>query len=269
MIKKLKFVILFYSFIGAAQIHHKSIHGKILNRLDPLSNVHIVNTTSNKATFSNDDGEFNISADPNDMLRFSYVGYETKFVVLEKKHFRVQKNIFVIEKTTYTLDEIKLRQHNLFGTITTDVKKVPIHHKESMLMKTVDVSDIDMTIVEVEDHIDRFVRPKVVITDPISLFDGAGTSIHLPFGFSKKLRNLRNELSFKKGMPTKLMKELGAKFFFIDLGIPSEKYYHFLEYCNDKGIESLYQKGKKLAVIKIFKQESIPYLEVIEHKKDF
>ena len=258
------YVVLFYSLLGMAQIDHKLIHGKVLHRLEALPNVHIVNTTTNKATFSNDAGEFNISARPSDMLRLSYVGYETKFIILERKHFRIQKNIFVVEKITYTLDEIKLRQHNLFGTITTDVKETPIDYKEGILLETMDLSDIDMTIVEAEDHIDKMVRPKLVKSDPISLFDGAGTSVNLPFGHSKKLWKLREELALKKGMPVKLMKELGAKFFFIDLGIPAEKYYHFLSYCNPKGIEKLYKKGKKLAVIKILQQESKSYLKVIE-----
>ncbi|SEB45581.1 CarboxypepD_reg-like domain-containing protein [Tenacibaculum sp. MAR_2009_124] len=263
----LTYIVIFCSLHAFSQINQKLIKGKILNRLGSLSDVHIVNTTSNQATYSNDDGDFEIPAKPNDLLRLSYVGYETKFVIIEKKNLSIQKNVFVIEKTTYTLDEIKLRRHNLIGTITTDIKETPVNYKDNALMETMDLSEIDMRILDGDDYIDKNVRPDVVKSDPTTLFEGVGTAVNMPFGNSKKLWNLRKELAFKKGMPAKLMKELGAKFFFIDLGIPPEKYYHFLEYCNPLGIENHYKKGEKLEVIKILQNESKSYSEVInEHK---
>ncbi|CAM1369514.1 carboxypeptidase-like regulatory domain-containing protein [Tenacibaculum xiamenense] len=263
----LTYIVLFYSLLGFSQINQKLIKGKVMNHLGALADVHIVNTTNNKATFSNEEGNFEIPATPNDLLRFSYVGYETKFVIVEKKNLGFQRNVFVIEKTTYTLDEIKLRRHNLIGTISTDLKETPVDYKNKALLETMDLSEIDIRVLNTEDYIDKTVRPEVVKSDPTTLFQGLGPTATRPFGNSKKLWDLRKELAFKKGMPAKLMKELGAKFFFLELGIPPERYYHFLEYCNPLGIEKLYRKGEKLEVIKILQNESKSYIEVInEHK---
>jgi hypothetical protein len=59
---------------------------------------------------------------------------------------------------------------------------------------------------------------------------------------------------------------LGEDFFFIQLKIPKERYYHFLEYCNPLGIEKKYKNGEILEVIEILKNESSNYLKIINKK---
>ena len=61
------------------------------------------------------------------------------------------------------------------------------------------------------------------------------------------------------------MSELGEKFFFEQLKIPVERYFHFLEYCNFLGIEDLHKDKRILDIIKIFQTESKTYLEIIKN----
>ena len=88
------------------------------------------------------------------------------------------------------------------------------------------------------------------------------------FKNSEKYWALIRELKFKESFPTKIFLDLGAKFFLVDLKIPPEKYYHFLEYCNPLGIENLYRQGKKLEVIKILRKESVTYLDIINEERE-
>ncbi|MDG1452384.1 MAG: hypothetical protein P8Q33_06345, partial [Polaribacter sp.] len=76
----------------------------------------------------------------------------------------------------------------------------------------------------------------------------------------------RKKLATQKAFPYKVLSELGEKFFFEKLQIPVENYFHFLEYCNPLGVEKLHAENKLLELIKIFKKESVSYLEII--KKD-
>lgn len=268
MKKRILLIAIFITVQAIAQNPRKYLFGKIFDKVGALPNVHIINSKTLKATYANDQGEFKIQAQAGDSLRFSYVGYETKFVVLNKKHFSIGDNIFDIDKTTYTLDEIELRRNDLLGSLSADVRETPKDRKDEALRRTMDFSDVDMTIVEPDDHIDERVRPEVVNTDPTRQFVGAGGSVNMPFGYSERLWRLRRELAFKKGMPAKMMNEFGEKFFFEELRIPPEKYYHFLEYCNPLGIENLYKKGKKMEVIKILQHESKSYQQVLKKLKN-
>ncbi|CAL2078712.1 CarboxypepD_reg-like domain-containing protein [Tenacibaculum sp. 190524A02b] len=250
-----------------AQTNRKPIYGVISDKIGVLPNVHIINLNSKQATYTNDYGAFKIPAKTTDSLRFSFIGYETKIVMLTETHFGIHENKFTIEKTTYTLDEVEVKKHNLLGSITSDIRKTPKDRRAEALQKTMDFSKVDMNIVEDDDHIDERVRPHVVRTDPNLAFIGAGTSVYLPFGYSKRLWALRKELALKQGMPAKLISELGEKFFFEDLQIPPERYYHFLEYCNPLGIEALHNKGELLKVIKILENEHKDYLKIINNTK--
>ena len=95
---------------------------------------------------------------------------------------------------------------------------------------------------------------------------GVGASVNISFKYSKRLWALRKKLATQKAFPYKVLSELGEKFFFEKLQIPVENYFHFLEYCNPLGVEKLHAENKLLELIKIFKKESVSYLEII--KKD-
>ncbi|MDP4599932.1 MAG: hypothetical protein NWS84_02165, partial [Polaribacter sp.] len=90
--------------------------------------------------------------------------------------------------------------------------------------------------------------------------------VSIAFKNSEKLWALRKELEQKKAFPYKLLAELGDKFFFDDLKIPLDNYFHFLEYCNPLGIEKMHKEGKLLEVIKIIRTESVTYLKIIKNE---
>jgi hypothetical protein len=156
-----------------------------------------------------------------------------------------------------------LKRHNLYGRLGIDSKRVTINKKDSLLSTIMDFSKVNMKLVAGDDHIDNM-KPPMNNVDPTARFAGAGVSIVAPFKASARLWALRKELARKKAFPYQIMSELGEKFFFIQLKIPVERYFHFLEYCNPLGIEDLHKDKKMLDIIKIFQTESKTYLEIIK-----
>jgi hypothetical protein len=156
-----------------------------------------------------------------------------------------------------------LKRHNLFGRLDVDSKNAPTNKKDSLLRDRMDFSKINMNVVAPEDHINKM-KPPINNVDPTAKFSGAGASVAMPFKASERLWALRKELARKKAFPFKIMSELGEKFFFEQLKIPVEKYFHFLGYCNSLGIEELHKEKKVLEIIKIFQSESKTYLEIIK-----
>ena len=49
-----------------------------------------------------------------------------------------------------------------------------------------DYSEVDMKIVESDDHIDKRVRPPINRTDPTAAFEGVGSKIVMPFKHSQR-----------------------------------------------------------------------------------
>ncbi len=265
MVKKLLLIFLIFTFILStnSQERKELISGKILDSLGIVKNANIININTNQGTFSSDNGAFRMFVSLGDSLSISSVQHITKQIVVTKHIIENRKVFISLKLNVYQLDPFELKKHNLTGRLGIDTKTVPNNRKDSLLGKLMDFSNIDMTIVEADDHIDQRVRPRVVNTVPNS-FAGAGGSVSMPFKYSERLWALRKELARKKAFPTKILSELGEKFFFDTLKIPVDNYFHFLEYCNPLGIEKLHKEGKILELIKILRQESNSYLKIIK-----
>ncbi|SDR84148.1 hypothetical protein SAMN05216503_1121 [Polaribacter sp. KT25b] len=267
MIKKILFTSLFFiSFINSfSQEKNKIISGKVSDSLGIVKNANIINLNTRQGTFSSDDGLFRIFVSEGDSLKISSIQHIPKIIFITKKIIQ-QKNIQVLLKSNiYTLNEFELKRHNLSGRLGIDTKVVPINKKDSLLGEVMDFSNINFKEKDLTIDANTRAKPPVNDVDPISRLAGAGAKAVIPFKYSERFKALRKELELKKAFPNKILSELGDKFFFDELKIPVERYFHFLEYCNPLGIENLHKEGKILELIKILRTESVPYHEIIKN----
>ncbi|WP_244183237.1 hypothetical protein [Polaribacter sejongensis] len=131
-----------------------------------------------------------------------------------------------------------------------------------MLQKTLDFSKIDFKLIDTRIDANIRMKPPIVNTVANSFGGGGGGSASIPFKFKDLL--LRKELNRKQAVPDKILIELGEPFFFEELKIPKDNYFHFLDYCNPLDIERLHKESNLLELIKIFQKESVPYLQIIK-----
>jgi len=258
------FLLLNLSFF--AQKKNIILSGKVIDSIGIVKNANIINLKTNLGTFSNDEGLFRIFVSEGDTIQFSSIQHYTKKIGVNKQIFEDKNIEITLTASTYVLDEFELKKHNLSGILGIDTKNVPVDKRDSILKNVMDFSKVNMKIVEGDDYIDSRVRPHIVNTDPTARFAGAGASVSIAFKNSEKLWALRKELARKKAFPFKLLTELGDKFFFDDLKIPLDNYFHFLEFCNPLGIEKMHKDGKLLEVIKILRTESVTYLKIIKNE---
>ncbi|MEN8776561.1 MAG: carboxypeptidase-like regulatory domain-containing protein [Polaribacter sp.] len=259
----LLFLLAFVVSSSFSQLRRTIINGKVTDSLSTVRNANIINLKTNQGTFTSDNGEFRIFVKEGDSLRFSSVQHITKFVVVKKNNVLEKLLKIKLKYRTIVLDSIVLKKHNLSGRLGIDTKDVPFNKKDSLLREVMNLSEVDMNVVGPIDEIDK-AKPPLNNTDPTVNFAGAGATVVMPFKHSERLWALRKELARKKDFPYKIMSELGEKFFFEQLKIPVENYFHFLEYCNPLGIEKLHKEDKVLDIIKVFRRESKTYLEVIK-----
>ncbi len=207
---------------------------------------------------------FSIKGKLGDSLRISSVQHKTTYAFVSTINIKKGKKMLIYLRTkVYVLDEIVLKTHNLTGILGIDTKSVPFNKKDSLLRRTMDFSNVDMKVKEADDYIDSRVRPLIVETLP-NRFKGVGGTVKIPFKNSDA--KLRRKLTKQTAFPNKILQELGGDFFFKNLKIPKEKYYHFITYCTYKSIRELYGKQKIMEIIKIFTQESKEYLKIIKEK---
>ena len=269
MIKNLVIIFLLVSTISSkAQQDNFWLYGKLKDSSNVVKNANIINLKTNKGTFSNDFGDYKIIVSVGDTLQFTSVQHKTVYRIINDFIYRSEVLDVFLTNSTYELDEVVLKTNDLDGFLSLDLKKTPEDKRAEALKKTMDFSNVNMKAVYNGDYIDQRVRPPMNNVDPTAMFAGAGGGVSIPVKFSERLWALRRDLDFKTNFPKKILSEFGEPFFENDLGIPPEKYYNFLEYCNPLGIEDLYRQNRKMEMILILKRESITYLKITENSKE-
>jgi len=269
MIKNLVIIFLLVNTISSkAQQDNFWLYGKLKDSSNVVKNANIINLKTNKGTFSNDFGDYKIIVSVGDTLQFSSVQHKTVYRIINDFIYRSEVLDVFLTNSTYELDEVVLKTNDLDGFLSLDLKKTPEDKRAEALKKTMDFSNVNMKAVYNGDYIDQRVRPPMNNVDPTAMFAGAGGGVSIPVKFSERLWALRRDLDFKTNFPKKILSEFGEPFFENDLGIPPEKYYNFLEYCNPLGIEDLYRQNRKMEMILILKRESITYLKITENSKE-
>jgi len=268
-INQLLVFLVLISSITYAQQKRKIVVGKITDSLGVVKNANVINLNTKQGTFTNDNGLYRIFVSVNDSIRVSSVQHLPKKIKITTTIFDDGILDIEIKQGVYQLEEFELKRNNLLGRLGVDIKDVPNDKRDSLLRLTMDFSNVNFK--EKDNSIDgnNRMKPPIVNTMAGAIpMAGAGATAYFPFKDSERLWALRRKLAQKKAFPYKIMSELGEKFFFDELKIPIEKYFHFLDYCNPLGIEDLHKKGRTLEVIKILREESVGYLKIINKEEE-
>ena len=121
----LLFILLIFSQLFYAQ---ERVVGVIENDADskPISNVHVINLNSVVGTISNKEGVFEIDANVNDTLFFSYLGFKSIKVRVTNDLIRFKNTKIKLTELAYALEEIIVTPYKLTGYLEIDAKNVPI-----------------------------------------------------------------------------------------------------------------------------------------------
>ena len=92
----------------------------------PISNVHVINLNSVVGTISNKEGVFEINANVNDTLFFSYLGFKSIKVRVTNDLIKFKKSKIKLTELAYALEEIIVTPYKLTGYLEIDAKNVPI-----------------------------------------------------------------------------------------------------------------------------------------------
>jgi len=92
----------------------------------PMGNVHVINAKKVIGTVTNPSGLFEITAQVNDTLLFSYLGYETVKVKVTNDWIKENPTKVYLSEKSYVLNDVTVFKYNLTGFIQVDTKLIPV-----------------------------------------------------------------------------------------------------------------------------------------------
>lgn len=243
-----------------SQVHNTTIQGRVSSSEHHLDGVHIYNMSTGFGTVSNDLGLFEIEAKVNDTLLFSSLQYKNRNITINRNH--INNKFIVVQMETQVTELEEMTLHQLSGSMTTDLQKVPKVAPKKYIFEW-DKSDLAKEFEE--DRIDRLKPPDAqLLANPIVMLGGGAAATFPLFALEAEYK-LRRELKEKKDFRTTVIKKLGNRFFINNLNIKEDLIYEFLDFCESTEALSYFRRGDLLSLIKLFKEKSIAYHE---RKKD-
>ena len=106
------------------------INGAVLSSStdQALQNVNIVNLTNLKGAITDTDGAFEIKAQVDDTLFFSYLGYKTLQVRVSADWVKYGNVKIKMTEVGIALEEVLVQQIQLTGYLEIDAKRIPIYN---------------------------------------------------------------------------------------------------------------------------------------------
>ena len=219
------------------------IRGKVLYKNVNVNSANVVNNTSQMATTTNDEGEFEIEVKLNDKLIFSSVQYQIRELSITKEILQKNRIVIDVNEKVTELDQVVV---------------TPENQEKFLDLKEEEFKRFDYTF-------DKSTRVTNVINEQGKLKDGLNF-VNLYRLISNSLKNDSNEKekSFKYN-PSDLLRELYDDLFFTqNLMIPNDKINEFLLYCDDNFPDRiLLQKDNEFELIDFLVKQSKKFVKSI------
>ncbi len=221
------------------------LRGTVLYRSNNVPNENVVNITTEKATVTNENGEFQIYVKEGDELVFSAVNYRIESVIIDQNILKNKRLVVeVIEKVT-ELDEV---------TVSPDSEEAFLKLQEEKFKKVDYEQDASTQVTNVA-------LPQSVT----GLQNGLNfVNIFKAIFKSNKEKDVPAERQIK--MSEVLRQVYEDDFFVTDLKIPSDKIEDFLYYLDTKmPASSLLKKDNEFELIDFLVNQSKDFLKTTQN----
>ncbi|WP_191858952.1 carboxypeptidase-like regulatory domain-containing protein [Hanstruepera ponticola] len=129
MIKRFFLLILVLTTTLVYSQEDTSVKGVVVNASGgtPMESVNIVNLNQVIGTTTNDEGEFELKAQPNDTLHFSYLGFKSIRVRVTNDWIKYGASTIELTELALALEEVVINEFKLTGVLEVDILQVPIN----------------------------------------------------------------------------------------------------------------------------------------------
>ncbi|GMN05748.1 hypothetical protein MTsPCn5_11370 [Croceitalea sp. MTPC5] len=215
------------------------LRGKVLYRGNNVVNENVINSTSETATITNEQGQFMIRVKEGDQLVFTAVNYELEVVVITKAILENNRLVVEVTEKVTELDEVVVGPENQQKFI--EVKNEDLKEFEYEIDRSTEVENI--AYQSQNDRIQGRLNFVNIFKAIFKSRNENGTERE-PLKVSEVLRQVYDD-----------------EFFVVDLKLPQDKIDAFLLYCDDKmGAQSLLKKENEFQLIDFLVTHSKTYL---------
>ena len=238
------FTLITGTFFSTAQEDSRILlRGKVLYRNSNVPNQNVINSTAERATITNDNGEFAIWVKEKDQLVFTSVNYEIEVVEITEEIITNNRLVIEVTEKVTALDEVVVSPENQEEFL--ELKNEEFKEFEYETDQTSDIENIalDPTVRGMRDGL-NFVNIFKALYKVVS---GSPSSEKASLRVSDVLRQIYDD-----------------EFFLVDLKLSKDQIDPFLFYCDEKlPAPTLLRKDNEFELIDFLVTQSESFKEEI------
>lgn len=214
MIRSTFFLFLFLmGFLSQAQNANgrEVLRGQVLYRDSNVPNENVVNSTTGRATITDDNGRFAILAKVGDQLVFTAINYQLEIVVVTEDIMQRKRLVVEVNEKVTELDEVVVSPENQEKFL--EMQNDEFKGYEYEIDRATEVENVAMNRVGIQDGLNIKNIFKALFT-AVKKDDVVERE---PLKVSEVLRRIYDD-----------------EFFVVDLRLPQDKIDEFLLYCDDR-----------------------------------
>ncbi|MFK5972992.1 MAG: hypothetical protein QM485_06895 [Flavobacteriaceae bacterium] len=247
--KHLLLLIFTVSFFGtsyAQDSKRQLLRGQVIYRQVNVPNENVINTSSEKATISNNQGEFAIRVKVGDELVFMAVNYQLEVIKITEEILKRNRLVVEVTEKVTELDEVVVTpddQERFLELKNEELKEYEYETDRSTEVVNITASQIERGMIDGINFVNLF---KVL------------------FKSNKKATDSRPKLKISEV----LRQVYDDEFFIVDLMLPQDKIDTFLIYCDDKiPAQSLLKKDNEFQLIDFLVTHSKAFRQLLNEEK--
>jgi len=236
-------VILFSSISFGQNDYRTWIKGKVLYKNVNVEGANVINNTSQIATTTNNEGEFEIEVKLNDKILFSSVQYQIREIIITKEILQRNRIVVDVNEKVTALDEVVV---------------TPENRERFLDLKEEEFKRFDYSS-------DKSTRVVNVINEQGKLRDGLNF-VNLYKLIANTINKKSNEeISTFNYKPSDLIREVYDDVFFTkSLGVQKDKINEFLIYCDENfPSKILLKKDKEFELIDFLVKQSKKFNRIV------
>jgi hypothetical protein len=237
--------------LGAQTLPSKQIEGRVYSESGDVAATHVLNISAKKASITDKDGFFTITATLGDTLVFSAIQYKRKSMMVTSAMLESKLLYVPLEEVLNQLDEVIVRPYNLTGDMATDLTRTEIEP-----LVTASTLGLPNAYVRLPTKAER-----ELFAATANPFMGFDPLINAITGRTKMLKNriARNE---KYERTQRVRAFYPDSLYTTELRIPSEKIADFMYFCEvDQAFQYLVDSHDRFKIWEYMRKKSMIYRE--------
>ncbi|NNE30946.1 MAG: hypothetical protein HKN40_01110 [Winogradskyella sp.] len=262
------FLILFFSLcalnVYAQDVKRVTVNGKIIVSSQDKEGVTVYNTSSNKGTVTDVNGNFNIQVALNDIVEFGALQFKDFTVVISDKIIATRQMTVILVEEVNKLDEVVLLPFGLTGNLNEDLENVRTFNADldAIYFGLDHVTDFEFSAdykTKPENVAFKAYNPSVENMVDIINVTGFLLSQVTRIDKSKNLKDKQLQFTpFKKAI-----EQYSINFIHYNFNIPLDKVDAFIDYVEAQGIDKeLLKENREVELLERVNQLSKSFLKI-------